>query len=280
MERRRTGRLAAARSLAAAYLDNSRGAIPRASDMDAAEQWALRQQMAWRAKIVNGSLHLKLLTAASRWAERSSVARLLLLALQHRSPPLPDLDVIYVHNDRDISPDHGQLPLVLTNAHAHGHSSLPVPDFSWLGWYTHTPPWCELARQLRAAAEARPWARRIDRAVFRGSLSNGKPRKRLKTLLASSADARQHLDVRHVRPTFLKGSTRPSSDVPSPLVEACNYKYALSVPGYGYANRLKSLLQCGAVVIHVAAPWNEFFFPMLGARRYTGRVGCPCRCIR
>ena len=80
MERRRTGRLAAARSLAAAYLDNSRGAIPRASDMDAAEQWALRQQMAWRAKIVNGSLHLKLLTAASRWAERSSVARLLLLA--------------------------------------------------------------------------------------------------------------------------------------------------------------------------------------------------------
>ena len=120
------------------------------------------------------------------------------------------------------------MPLVLTNAHAHGHSSMPVPDFSWMGWYTHTPPWCELSRQLQAAAMERPWAGRIDRAIFRGSLSNGKSRKRLRSFLASSVEARAALDVRNVRPTFFKGGSKPADAVPAPLVEACSYKYALS----------------------------------------------------
>ena len=47
----------------------------------------------------------------------------------------------------------------------------------------------------------------------------------------------------------------------------CGYKYLLSVAGYGYSNRLKSLLMCGSVVIHVQQPWNEFFMPMLRCAR-------------
>ena len=52
------------------------------------------------------------------------------------------------------------------------------------------------------------------------------------------------------------------------MAEACRYKYALSVPGYGYASRLKALLLCGAAVVHVAHPWNEFFYPLLVPGRH------------
>ena len=157
----------------AGYLKQSAGI---ATNMEMAESWAVKQPMAWRAKLVDGSLWVKLLSAASRWAERSSVLRLLLLVLQYRAP-LPDLDIVYVHNDQD--PSHIGGPLVLTNAHAHGHSSLPVPEFTWLGWFTHTPPWCELFNELNSTAAARPWEGRIDRAYFSGSLSNGGNRKSL-----------------------------------------------------------------------------------------------------
>ena len=87
-----------------------------------------------------------------------------------------------------------------------------------------------------------------------------------------------------------------------PQEEACNYRYLLSVPGYGavicdsrspklplptsqtssgrdpschrslpaagYSNRLKSLLLCGSVVIHLKANWEEYFTPMLRDREH------------
>ena len=44
---------------------------------------------------------------------------------------------------------------------------------------------------------------------------------------------------------------------------ACSYKFLLSLPGYGYASRLRQLLACGSVVLHHAHEAEEFFAPLL-----------------
>ena len=264
-------------ALAERYVNESQHTM--AGDMDTVEEWALKQPrpMAWRAKLVNGSLWVRLLVASGRWAERSSVLRLLLLAMQSKST-LPDIDFVYVSDDQDPSPRGGKGPLIMTNAHARGQSSLPLPEFTFAGWFTNTPPWCELFETLHSAAAALPWAERLDRAFFSGSLTNGAHRKSLGQLLTRSAEARELLDVRNVHSTFFSGwvAERASRGTNVPGVaatgpaEACRYKYALSVPGYGYASRLKQLLACGTAVIHVAHPWNEFFFPLLVPGAFAG----------
>ena len=50
---------------------------------------------------------------------------------------------------------------------------------------------------------------------------------------------------------------------PVPSSDACRYKYGINVPGFGYSSRLRSLLRCGAAVVHVDHPSSEFFVPML-----------------
>ena len=47
------------------------------------------------------------------------------------------------------------------------------------------------------------------------------------------------------------------------LQEICSYKYVLSLPGIGYANRLKQLLLCNSTVIHVDYKSREWFMPLL-----------------
>ena len=44
---------------------------------------------------------------------------------------------------------------------------------------------------------------------------------------------------------------------------ACSYKFLLSLPGYGYASRVRQLLACGSVVLHHAHEAEEFFAPLL-----------------
>ena len=67
---------------------------------------------AWRAKVITGSLWLKLLLARDTWAknaERSSVLRfLLLLVSEHRR--LSDLDIVYATSDQDPAPSLGYPP--------------------------------------------------------------------------------------------------------------------------------------------------------------------------
>ena len=114
------------------------------------QPYLLRYEVAgsWRAKFVNGTLWLKMLAMQRHWAERTSVLRVMLLAIERASEsgPLPDFEFVYVHNDRDPTPPRGWpsggsvVPL-LTNGHIAGRSSIPVPDFSFAGWQTHTQPW-------------------------------------------------------------------------------------------------------------------------------------------
>ena len=211
------------------------------------------------------------------WAERSSVLRLLLAAVTLRQQPqLPAFDVVYVHNDRDPAPrrrGRAQSWPLLTNAHEQGRASLPLPDYSLAGWHTHTPPWCTLAQSMQdAAARAGPWDNRTDLAFFSGNLKIGAWRKALRRLtIENRSQVAGLLRVRDVGSTFfVPGAAGPARGNPAvpPLSEACGYRYLLSLPGFGYSNRLKALLSCGSVVVHVRAPWEEWFMPLLVHQRH------------
>jgi len=159
-----------------------------------------------------------------------------------------------------------QLP-VLTNAVENPvrylQGSLPVPDYTWVGW-RHQLPWCQLSRRLEIAGLV-PWASREDSAYFRGSLTNGRHRRRLDAL-SQSVDGKQMLSVHHVTSVFPNAATRASAIGSRESPErACAHRYLLSVPGFGYSSRLRSLLACGSAIIHVQPPgaYDEFYMPRL-----------------
>ncbi|KAL1523219.1 hypothetical protein AB1Y20_018171 [Prymnesium parvum] len=264
-----------------------------ATDVARAERWVSAQSRyvapgAFRAKVVNGSLWVKLIHARRQWMERTNVLRLVLMAVSAREG-VAEADFTYVHNDEDPNPVRGaecgaawprhcddtKLPL-FTNARGNATFSIPLPDFSWVGWGTSAPPWCTLHATMAAAGAARPWAERSALGYFSGGLGSGHQRSQLKAL-ANRSEAVGLLRVRDVSPRFytLANSVKSGRDAPEPLSAACGYKYLLSVPGFGYSNRLKALLLCGAVVIHVE-PYRsaqEFFRPMLVPGRHFVVVG-------
>lgn len=265
----------------------------KSEDLDRAERWVLTTAMkkstmpgSWRLKVVNGSLYVKVLKASPHWLERANVLRLVYGV--HASKPLPDLDAVYVHSDMDPAPAlrlpaacmlekatarenataqsmcGRQVPL-LTNAYlAVGKSaqaSFPLPDFSWVGWNSQ-PPWCVLSSRLQTAAAHQPFKTRADRLYFAGSLSNGPFRHELASL-ARTADAADALAVYDVTSRFSLGKKGKGPSRQRPNEEACGYKYLLSIPGFGYSNRLRQLLSCGSVVFHIGGFFNEFFMPQL-----------------
>eukprot|EP00966_Prymnesium_polylepis_P168898 3904935-Prymnesium_polylepis.1 len=269
------------------------------SDVDRTEEWLGQQSRyvapgAFRAKLVNGSLWVKMIHVRWQWLERTSVLRLLLMATspqyRHRGvaggAALPDVDFAYVQNDGDPNPLRGwvcplpwprpcddmKLPLFTNARHGDTTTSIPLPDFSWVGWNTHTPPWCALHQQMAAAGAATPWVNRTALGYFSGGLRSGNARLELKAL-AQTEEAKAVLRVRDVSPSFYTLSEsfyKEGRDAPDPMSAACGYKYLLSVPGFGYSNRLKALLLCGAAVVHVE-PRNsaqEFFRPLLVPGRH------------
>jgi len=285
-------------ALAAHYLGRWRSPRLTAADIERAETWAtatdgamamLTVQGAWRAKVMNGTLWVKWLGAKGTWQERASVLRILLAAVDGAGTGrLPDVDFVYVHSDQDPSPRRGwpctgPVPrtcrgpqvAVLTNAieHAGGaKASFPVPELTWVGWGERVPPWCRLSRTLRETAARHPWERRDDRAFFSGSLENGRWRRRLGALArVQHEEGATDLFVHSVDSAFLRwgkakgsglGANRAEgaagSSASLPVEASCGYRYALSLPGHGYSSRLKTLLACGCVVIHVHSPWNEW----------------------
>ena len=239
-----------------------------AAHVDACESW-IRNSSQWvgvgafRALQRRGELWVKPLRAQPRWAERTSVLRLLRLAAARR--PALEFDLVYFHHDKDPTPKLSALALPLfTNAHAAGRASIPLPDYSWMGWGARTPPWCEQFPTLAAAAAATPWEARADRAFFSGGLRSGASRVALGRLRERPAAAAL-LELRDVAPAFFspKRGMNSGRAAPLPQAAACGYRYLLSVPGHGYSNRLKSLLACGSVVLHVPYPAEEWFVPLL-----------------
>ena len=258
------------------------------ADVDRAEQWAGNASEytapgSWRAKIVNGTLFVKPIHLFFNWRERASALRMLLLAIRSTAEPLPDLDIVYASADVDPTGQalrrcrsRGRTPCdplpLLTNARASDDSTdaLPLPEFTWFG-SGDLPPWCQLSRTLHRTAAAQPWSLRDRRAYFSGSLSTGLSRQQLRALGAAHPSVFNVRDVGfvasgHVAKQDRDRVLRKNSSSTKLAVEpshACSFRYLLSMPGFGYSSRLRQLLACGGVVVHVEHDSEEFFAPLL-----------------
>ena len=159
-----------------------------------------------------------------------------------------------------------------------------MPDFTFAGWKNQAP-WCTLSASLGREDRRNHWESRRDQLFFSGSLANGRWRRRLRKLCdelwRNNSNDLNFLDVRDVTSDFFHWDRRGSvvgmdhprrkstagiahaPATPLPIDAPCRYRYALSIPGYGYSSRLRALLACGCAVIHVRSPWNEFFSPVL-----------------
>ena len=254
----------------------------------------------WRGRIVNGTLWVRPIHLYAAWMERASVLRILFMALRQAAPgEIPDSEFVFAAGDHDpthcptcgcgaasaIKPPHCHLP-IFVNARAAGSSALPLPEQTWVG-VRDTPPWCQQSAELARTARALTWDARDDRAYFAGSCATGASRQALLALALAHAkeldvrdsgyDAsgtvhrqeRQRANRRHDRLGSSRGAgngtggTGGTSRTRTSPTHACRYRYLLSIPGFGYASRLRALLACGSVVVHIPHASHEFFEPLL-----------------
>uniref|UniRef100_A0A7S3T7A0 Glycosyl transferase CAP10 domain-containing protein n=1 Tax=Emiliania huxleyi TaxID=2903 RepID=A0A7S3T7A0_EMIHU len=205
--------------------------------------------------------------------------------------PLPDSELVFAAADSDPTVLHSRrrchapntsatlhgrrrtrpaancprLPVfVHARASALGSTALPLPEYSWVGSY-HSPPWCQMQPRFERAAAAWGWEQRDARAYFGGACSTGISRQSLLPLNRTHGELLHVLDVGFGRSGFVNphdverakrsyarlgvGWGNFSAQLPPDY--ACRFQVLLSVPGFGYSNRLRQLLACGSAVVHV-----------------------------
>ena len=256
------------------------------SDVDLAEEWAANASLytspgSWRAKISNGSLWVRPIHMSMAWMERASVLRILLLALREADgagEPVSDLEIVYAAGDQDPTVLHGgcrrtsrrapclKMP-VLVHAREDRSSALPIPEFTWVG-AKNSLPWCQLSAKLDNASRM-PWDSRDSRAFFTGSCSTGQSRQSLLMLSwnhselyvrdvgfgSSGSVPRQ--DQRRAERAAHRLQRAPTLSTSVSPEFACSFRYLISLPGFGYASRLRQLLACSSAVIHVGHASQE-----------------------
>ena len=193
----------------------------------------------WRLRVVNGTPWVRPVVNRSdgsalspfMWRERTSILRLVIAALQE-APPMSDVDLLYVHSDDDRAPQtHMHERLVLfTNAVRGNGVGVPLPDYSFAGWGTRTPPWCQLRERMLSSSRRWPWAERYNRAIFSGA-NHGPIRKTLfQWAMSASSVAKGLVEARAVASHF---EARPKGQEVSTFLSQeahCRYRYLLSVP--------------------------------------------------
>ena len=123
-----------------------------------------------------------------------------------------------------------------------------------------TPPWSKLHPQMVKESATINWRDKIELAVHTGNVGSAF-RKRL------AAEAQKNADTMLVNELFIgdhgkirqtcaqlglhrKGGFQQHKCYMT-FVEQCGYKYLLNSASIGYANKFKSLLLCGSVVLYV-----------------------------
>ena len=194
-----------------------------------------------------------------QWHAQTQFIRMALLAMQ-RFGHVDRLDVVYATSDdipiHKTSSSCGFPPVLANSQESDVSCAIAVPDYSWMGGgnlaAAGNPPWCEVMR----STQPKPWKQKIAKVLFAGDLYRGTFRNKLRTGWNGSAT--------WPVPFHVIDSADPRQKRMS-WSEQCDHQYLLSLPGAGdsYANRLKGLLLCGAVVIHIPSRSEEFFVEQL-----------------
>eukprot|EP00887_Chlorella_sp_A99_P005964 scaffold29.g5964.t1 len=139
---------------------------------------------------------------------------------------------------------------------SHSHVILaPDHTFAGEGWLeARTLAWAEQLPLQRAAAERWPWTARARRLFFRGAATG----ERNLTSPDLSDEFPDLLDVR-----LVNWSSVEERALFVPLVDHCQHRLLLHLPGNSYAARLKYLLACGSAVVFAANGYEEFWYHLL-----------------
>jgi len=179
-----------------------------------------------------------------------------LLAVEKRFGLPHGLDALYAASDHDPvrSPNSScDFPPLLVHATSTmrplGECTVGVPDTTFL---SGPPYWC--APESDVPEALLPWREKKNAVLFAGDLWRGDHRPQLRKFAELPATSPERWPV----PLIVHNS---KSMGPLNWSQQCRYRYLLSLPGAGngYANRLKWLLRCRSVVLHVGAVSEEFF---------------------
>lgn len=232
-----------------------------------------------RVQIIQRRLYVKDVRALEldRDYAVSRIAPLIDIIKAH--PTLPNVDLMFGLNDQP------QVAYNYRGPHARAHDVLhpppmfgatlsprtvdiPWPDYSfWLPTRPHktrTPPWDTAREEILAAAAEWPWERKRRIAFFAGNM-----RHPVRQEMVQVANRTDHRDLFALRTVWIHKTERRcvgggdgDIDDGGPGIrelgcryaqpDFCRYRYLLNLgSGGNYANKLKYLLLCGSLIIHV-----------------------------
>ena len=141
---------------------------------------------------------------------------------------------------------------------------LPWVDFAWFfprgAHKLRTPPWSKLHGQLAAAGRSVGWDEKVELAMHTGNVGSmwrqklvAEAKRNADTILVNELFIGDHGKIRKTCRELgrhSKGGFQQHKCY-MPFADQCRYKYLLNVASIGYANKFKSLLLCGSVVLYV-----------------------------
>ncbi|KAH8381840.1 hypothetical protein KR009_000627, partial [Drosophila setifemur] len=187
------------------------------------------------------------------------------------SGDLPDLE--FVLNVRDWPQVHflsGSSGPVFSDSTTSWHLDIMCP--AWSFWTVSGPMlqqyphglgrWDWMRQHLMARAGSIPWESKKSMGFFRGSRSHPK-RDKVVLLSRSFPDL---VDARYTQHVGDKSTSHPLAADPAeevPLADHCQFKYLFSFQGVAASFRLRHILLCRSLVLHVGDQWQEFFYAQL-----------------
>ncbi|XP_020799613.1 O-glucosyltransferase rumi [Drosophila serrata] len=184
---------------------------------------------------------------------------------------LPDLE--FVLNVRDWPQVHflsGLSGPVLSYSITEQYLDIMCP--AWSFWTVYAPilqdyphglgRWDWMRQHMADRAARIPWNTKHSKGFFRGSRSS--PERDNLVLLSRRCpdlvDAQYTVHVIGESGAHTLG-TDPAEEIP--FVEHCQYKYLFNFRGVAASFRLRHILLCRSLVIHVGDQWEEFFYNQL-----------------
>ena len=248
-----------------------------------------------RAQIYNGQLYITDYRAIffDRKYAPSRIMPLLETLRQH--PDLPDIDIVISGNDEPRFAsipgnqfswskmcakwpgESGKLPPVtFSNTVNRGAFDLPWPDFAWFfprkPHKLRTPPWSILHEQLIEAGGRASWEEKMEFAMHTGNVGSLQRKKLAQVaqehpgeVLVNEVFIGDHSKNKRCSSVGLhdKGGFQQHKCFMK-FEDQCKYKYLLNTASVGYANKFKSLLLCGSVVLYVREGMRHKEFYELG----------------
>ena len=244
-----------------------------------------------RMQIIGGNLYLTDYRAIFFDRHYAPARVLPLLETLRRHPNLPDMDIVVAGNDEPRVPAQpgdryswartckrwpgssgfgsasgdGRLPpAIFASTINRAVFDLPWLDFAWFfptrPHKLRTPPWSKLHPSLLAAGGSVRWEDKIELAMHTGNV--GSPYRKIlseqarrspQEVLVNELFIGDHGKIRSTCAQLglhRKGGFQQHKCYMT-FAEQCGYKYLLNSASIGYANKFKSLLLCGSVVIYV-----------------------------